>query len=294
MPGPGEPGALLTEPACHTTRPASSLVCGRGGSVAHREPSFLWTWMRAVASADGPKSATRRHVLLSLALCADPDGSNAYPSVATLATQTALSRMTVMTHLQEAETQGWVRRSNRGLGGQGWARHGYELLIPNAVKQVDRASGEVVKEVDRVGAKGGQPDDGKAVKEVDTTSTETSTEKKHVEFGEEVEAVFELCRTLRADRLGVSDSRLALTKKRASAIRARLRDGFAREELEDAARGFYADEWERRDQYLDPELIYRDDERVRRFRDQHRNGRPRAPVNGRAALEAIERGGRGE
>lgn len=53
-------------------------------------------------------------------------------------------------------------------------------------------------------------------------------------------------------------------------IRARLKDGFTVEEMEDCARGFYADTWEGRDRYLDPKYAFRDDDTVRRYIDLHR------------------------
>lgn len=103
-----------------------------------------------------------------------------------------------------------------------------------------------------------------------TGSTDTNAEVE-----EDVKPVFDLCRTLRAERLGkTSGPPLQLTAKRASKIRARLREGFSRADLEDAARGFYADTWEKRDRYLDPVYAFKDDDTVRRFMDQHRDGRP--------------------
>ena len=110
--------------------------------------------------------------------------------------------------------------------------------------------------------------------------TENHPNKEMLEFDEDVETVFGLCRTLREKRLGkVSGPRLQLTQARQSKIRARLREGFTQAELEDAARGFYADTWKDRDKYLDPALCFRDDETVRRWMKAHWDGAGTRPAN---------------
>lgn len=59
-------------------------------------------------------SAAVRHVLRSIEDHADNDTGTAYPSLATMATETGLGRSTVKRSLHEAAALGWVR----------WIRHG--------------------------------------------------------------------------------------------------------------------------------------------------------------------------
>jgi len=59
--------------------------------------------------------ASARHVLLCLANYAGPDGKGAFPSVATLCTDTGLSARTVQSKLRELEKQGIISRGNQQL-----------------------------------------------------------------------------------------------------------------------------------------------------------------------------------
>jgi hypothetical protein len=106
--------------------------------------------------------------------------------------------------------------------------------------------------------------------------TERETERD-TKLEEGVREVFTLCCELRISRTGKKGGpALQLTNGRASKIRARLREGFTVDDLKDCTRGFYADTWPDRDRYLDPKYAFKDDDTVRRFIDQHRNG----PRNG--------------
>ena len=110
--------------------------------------------------------------------------------------------------------------------------------------------------------------------------TENLSDKDMSRFDEEVKAVFERCCTLREERLGkVPGPPLQLTKARRSRISARLAEGFGVADLEDAARGFYGDDWKGRDQYLDLKYAFKDDETVRKWMAAHRNGTGTRPAN---------------
>ncbi len=109
---------------------------------------------------------------------------------------------------------------------------------------------------------------------------ENLSDKDMSRFDEDVKAVFERCCILREERLGkVSGPPLQLTKARRSRISARLAEGFTQAELEDAACGFYADDWKGRDQYLDPKYAFKDDETVRKWIAAHRDGAGTRPAN---------------
>ena len=136
--------------------------------------NFLFSWREAIISTHGPGAITR-HVLLTLSLHMDGNGDSCFPSVRTLAAETALSRRTICTHLKKAEKNGWIKKMIQGLSGKGWKRHGYLPEIPgkvgNEVHHVNQKGGE--RGSPRL-TEGGEPDDIKVGNEV-PTSTSSST-----------------------------------------------------------------------------------------------------------------------
>lgn len=108
-------------------------------------------------------------------------------------------------------------------------------------------------------------------------------------FVDEIEQVFDLCNDLRIERLTRLDQpcrQLVLTEKRRRLVGDRLAEGFSFDDLKDAARGFYADTWQRRDEFLDPIHLFKNEETVRRHLLRHRNGKPAEPhVSLRSVLE---------
>ena len=99
-------------------------------------------WCDLVASEHGPARAHTRHVLLTVGLHMQPDGSRCYPSVRTIATRTGLSGRSVMTHLAHAEVAGWIARGSRGASGQGWRRHQYHPTLPKVVQELHHVAEE--------------------------------------------------------------------------------------------------------------------------------------------------------
>lgn len=79
-------------------------------------------------SAAGPSSAVVRHVLLTLSIRWNEDGESCYPSIATIAAQTALNRRTVQRAVQAAIEEGWIRREPRRSGGRSWS---YVATMPD-------------------------------------------------------------------------------------------------------------------------------------------------------------------
>ncbi len=96
-------------------------------------------WLDLVEEQSGLRAPTR-HLLLSLGRRMDADGTSCYPSTRTIAARTGLSERTVCTHLELAETEGWLQRSARGRGaGQAWRGHEYRPSVPPKVlKEVQR------------------------------------------------------------------------------------------------------------------------------------------------------------
>lgn len=245
-------GATLEVPrACPRAR--RSLPAGGGDEVdgGWNDPERArQEWRDAIRSPDGPESPTMRWVLWMLSTYMKPDGSRCFVGAERLAEHTGLTKRTVEEQLRRAEGDGWVEREVSGREGRGWRLMSYRPALPAGVNR----------------------------------PAPTAEES---ELEDDVRAVFDLCRTLRAERIGkTSGPRLQLTKKRASVIRARRREGFTRDYLEDCARGFYADDWKDRDKYLDPLYAFKNEETVRRFAEQYRNGR-RAPDGAGDLQEAI-------
>lgn len=73
--------------------------------------------------------ATTRAILTYLSTRANTDGGSCFPSVATIAADTAFSKRTVCTHLEKAEEAGWIIRRQVG-DGKGWRRNTYTLTVP--------------------------------------------------------------------------------------------------------------------------------------------------------------------
>jgi hypothetical protein len=91
-----------------------------------------FTWIRAVISKSGPPSPTTRLVLLVLGVYMKTDGSDCRPSIQTLCEATALSRRTIIDHINKATTEGWIEKVSAGAGltGKKWKRSLYLPKIP--------------------------------------------------------------------------------------------------------------------------------------------------------------------
>lgn len=102
------------------------------------ETDLPWViqWRRSLLESRVP--AMRRWVLVALSLYGDRDGKNIWPSTVELARAAGLSRHRTEGHLREAETDGWIRRRSRGVGGKGWRRMEYVLTVPAPVVATER------------------------------------------------------------------------------------------------------------------------------------------------------------
>jgi hypothetical protein len=152
----------------------------------------FFSWRQAILEAE--LQPTSKHVLLTLACHMNDAGESCYPSIELLCRETGLSNRTVITHLQIATEEGWIKVDKHGFAGRQWARNEYRISWPEAVNEVhDHASqgsergsppyiGEAVKEVHHpedeavnLTQEGSEPDDNKAVKEVHTISSKNSS-----------------------------------------------------------------------------------------------------------------------
>ncbi len=161
----------------------------------------MFSWRKAILKSALP--STTRHVLLTLACHMNEAGESCFPSIKLLCEETGLSNRAVITHLQNATELGWVTVGKHGFAGQRWASHEYRPAWPHhlrevaeslekAVNNVHNVKKKAVKEVHDLSNKavnvipkavnvipeGSEPSDRKAVKEVHTsTSVSTSMSK---------------------------------------------------------------------------------------------------------------------
>lgn len=158
----------------------------RAADVVDKTATGLFAWRRAFLSTDGPAPTTRL-VLLVLSVHMNGDGASCFPTTKTLSIETGLSERSVCTHLAAAEAEGWIKRNLCGLSGQAWKRNEYTASLPEkVVKQVQHLDKKAliefqhleVKGPERVSAplgKGTEPDDQKALKEVQSSTSYNSS-----------------------------------------------------------------------------------------------------------------------
>ena len=147
----------------------------------------FFTWRSAFCSAHGPKASTTRLVLLCLSLHMNEQGESCFPSINRLAMESALSRKSVIDHLQIAEQEGWIDRMERPeRNGQGWRRMQYSPKIPPGImaKIIAEKGGEpqlppseTGQEGGERGAEGGEPDGEKVVNDVHPSTSVNSSKR---------------------------------------------------------------------------------------------------------------------
>jgi len=98
-------------------------------------------------------------------------GDNCFPSIKRISHECGLSKPTVIKYIHLLKENGWLESSKKGFDGQAWAHNQYYPNIPK----------EVIKEINHL-EEGGKPhsirrstSQQKAVKEVNTSSTDNST-----------------------------------------------------------------------------------------------------------------------
>lgn len=125
--------------------------------------SRAWTWRNAILKSD--LQATTKHVLMVISVHMNDMGEGCYPSTKTIAGLASLSERSVCTHIEIAEKAGWLVTAHHGFNGQGWARNEYRPAWPEGTE-----SGAAPKGTER-GAEGTEPDDKKALNDVQSIDT---------------------------------------------------------------------------------------------------------------------------
>lgn len=219
-------------------------------------------------------------VLLALASYAGADRT-AWPSVATLAEDTGLSRATVQRALSAAESAGYLERDlqdgrttlYRLRGGLTHEAGGASPGRPPGASPVRPYQDQGYQD-QSPGGPSGVLTDSSSPEPVPVTLSRT----------EAVRLVFDTwAQTMKAP------GRVVLTAKRRARILDRLREGYEVEDLLDAVRGWQASPFNRGENrdgtvYNDLDLLLRSGAHVERFRDLWRSGGPqgRGPVSERA------------
>ena len=98
----------------------------------------------------------------------------AWPSIATLATATALTTRAVGKHLQEAEHLGWIKRKLWRDNGKDWAQYRYVASIPSSTNGAEPSS-LPSRQGEESGADGAEPENSLVPNDVPTNSVENST-----------------------------------------------------------------------------------------------------------------------
>ena len=139
----------------------------------------LYNYRNTICSADGPEKPTTRHVLLTLSQFMD-ENMYCFPSIKTLAEDTALNERTVRNRLFDAVEDGWIERNRRGTNGQGWRLYSYVGITPkraelNAAPSVDN-SGFGIEQPDP-SSKGAESSSQRAVTECKNVRKEDPTNR---------------------------------------------------------------------------------------------------------------------
>ena len=110
-----------------------------------------WTWRHAITQSN--LAPTTRLVLLTISCFMNDTGDGCYPTTKQLSEATGLSERAVCTHIDIARQAGWLAVSVHGFKGQKWKNHQYQAAWPED--------------------EGTEPDDRKALNEVQSTSPVT-------------------------------------------------------------------------------------------------------------------------
>ena len=157
---------------------------------------FVVDWRMHMACCQELKPTTK-HVLHTIALHMSPSGQNCHPTIDQIMYESGLSNRAILTHINLAESAGWLRKKKHGYGGQKWANNEYEPTVPNgyelvtytdskrqkAVNEVhdvkdkgsERGSPPSKEKVVNLTTEGSEPNDQKVVNEVHTSSSLSSS-----------------------------------------------------------------------------------------------------------------------
>jgi hypothetical protein len=201
----------------------------------------IYSWQQAICQSD--LMPTTRLVLLTLGTFMNQHGESCYPSIETIADCSGLSKRAVITHLDKAETAGFLTVKSHGFRGQKWKRNEYSASFP------DKKGGERPAPRHEKGgephSKGGEPNDTKAVNEVhqDKNNPVNNPRTTHSAGEGETEkldrqAFNDLIRKIGAE---AGSSNMTPMADPPAILRAAKRDGVTPLEILNASLAFYRD-----------------------------------------------------
>jgi len=97
--------------------------------LGSEENKVLSKWQRCILNSDDLQ-ATTRHVLLTLSIYMDADGTGAFPSMRTLAKSMMRSKNTVNYHIRLAESKGYLKIHKDMGHAKGWKKNNYSVRFP--------------------------------------------------------------------------------------------------------------------------------------------------------------------
>jgi Helix-turn-helix domain len=136
--------------------------------------SRAWSWRNAILKSKLP--ATTKHVLMVISCHMNDMGEGCYPSTKRIAEYASLSERSVCTHIEDAGKAGWLEVKTHGYSGQGWARHEYLPLWPEGTELASAPPAERTEPR----ARGTEPDDNKALKEVQRNISGEQLTEQHI------------------------------------------------------------------------------------------------------------------
>ena len=137
--------------------------------------SRAWSWRNAILKSKLP--ATTKHVLMVISCHMNDMGEGCYPSTKRIAEFASLSERSVCTHIEDAGKAGWLEVKTHGYSGQGWARHEYLPLWPEGTEFNSAPSAERTEPR----AQGAEPDDEKALKDVQRNISVEIPKEQHTQ-----------------------------------------------------------------------------------------------------------------
>jgi len=140
----------------------------------------VFNWRILIFKSDLPANA--KYIGSYLMTYMDEHGNNCYPSIKRISAETSLTQPTVCKYIQVLRSEGWLETKKKGFDGQAWSHNQYYPNIPD----------NVLKELYRLNGKGTKTDTKrhlnshhKALKELNTISTVTTTDNKLINKQEE-------------------------------------------------------------------------------------------------------------
>ena len=191
----------------------------------------VFNWRILIFKSDLPPYA--KYIACLLSTYMNEQGDNCFPSIARICLETGLTKPTVIKYIQVLKQEGWLLTKKKGYKGQAWAHNQYYPNIPgNVVEEIHCLQKEkAVKEVNHL-SEGGKTEsrrrlnsEHKAVKEVNTSSTDNSTDNSTEEPPKAVPVPYAEIVNLYHKKLPSHPHIAGLSANRKAQIKARWKNG---------------------------------------------------------------------